>query len=65
MSLDPHGVQEADFLLPLWECGLPDTAAVDVDDLLSGTSTVWQGRQQHVRLEPATPYRIWRVRPTA
>ncbi len=65
VSLDPHGAQEADFAVPLWEWGLPDTAALDVEDLLTGTSAVWRGKQQHVRLEPAAPYAIWRVRPAA
>ncbi len=65
VSLDPHGVQEADFVVPLWEWGLPDTAAVEVDDLVSGTTTVWQGTRQHLRLEPSMPYAIWRVRPFA
>ncbi len=63
VSLDPHSVQEADFVVPLWEWGLPDTAAVEVDDLVSGTTTVWQGTRQHLRLEPSMPYAIWRVRP--
>ena len=65
VSLDPHGVQEADFSVPLWEWGLPDTAALDVDDLLAGTTAVWRGTRQHVRLDPALPYAIWRVRPAA
>ncbi len=64
VSLDPHGVQEASFEVPLWEWKLPDDAAVEVEDLMRGTRFTWQGKVQHVRLDPADlPFAIWRLAP--
>lgn len=63
VSLDPNNAQEADFEAPLWNWGLPDSASLHVEDLLSGGQAIWTGKRQHMRLEPAMPYAIWRVRP--
>jgi starch synthase (maltosyl-transferring) len=64
VSLDPHGVQEASFEVPLWEWQLPDDGSVEVEDLMRGTRFVWRGKVQHVRLDPADlPFAIWRVAP--
>jgi starch synthase (maltosyl-transferring) len=64
VSLDPHGVQEASFEVPLWEFQLSDNGAVDVEDLMRGQRFVWQGKVQHVRLDPAEmPFAIWRIAP--
>jgi starch synthase (maltosyl-transferring) len=63
VSLDPHNAQEADFEAPLWNWGLSDDAALEAEDLVRGTRTVWTGKRQHVRLDPAMPYAIWRARP--
>ena len=64
LSLDPHGVQEAAFEIPLWEWHLPDDAAVEVEDLMRGHRFVWQGKTQSVRLDPADlPFAIWRIAP--
>ncbi len=64
VSLDPHSVQEASFEVPLWEFQLPDNGAVDVEDLMRGQRFVWQGKVQHVRLDPAEmPFAIWRIAP--
>jgi starch synthase (maltosyl-transferring) len=64
VSLDPHGVQEASFEVPLWEFQLPDNGAVDVEDLMRGQRFVWQGKVQRVRLDPAElPFAIWRIAP--
>jgi starch synthase (maltosyl-transferring) len=62
VSLDPAGVQEADFEVPLWEWGHRDDATLDATDLLTGEAVTWQGKMQHVRLTPDRPYAIWRVR---
>ena len=53
VSLDPHAVQEADFELPLWEFGLHDQGALDATDLMRGDRFTWQGKSQHIRLDPA------------
>ena len=63
INLDPYHVQEATFEVPLWEFGLPDDAALDVDDLLHGHHLTWYGKYQYMRLDPYShPYAIWRVR---
>ncbi|WP_035715986.1 maltotransferase domain-containing protein [Azorhizobium doebereinerae] len=62
VNLDPHAVQAADFEIPLWELGLPDDAAVEVEDLMGETRFRWTGKVQHVRLDPAVlPFAIWRL----
>ena len=64
INLDPYGVHEADFELPLWRWGLTDEATVAVTDLLDGRRFAWQGKRQRVRLDPSVnPYAIWRVSP--
>jgi starch synthase (maltosyl-transferring) len=63
ISLDPHGVQEADFEVPLWEWGLPDHGRAEVADLVNGYRFVWNGKMQHVRLTQESPFAIWRARP--
>ncbi|HLH11699.1 MAG TPA: alpha-1,4-glucan--maltose-1-phosphate maltosyltransferase [Methylovirgula sp.] len=67
VNLDPHHAQEATFEVPLWEWGLPDSGSVLVENLLQdGARTVWQGKLQSVRLDPASlPYAIWRIAPLA
>jgi starch synthase (maltosyl-transferring) len=63
ISLDPHHPQQADFEIPLWEWGLPDSGALLVHDLLRGGSWIWHGKIQHMWLSPDAPVSIWRVRP--
>ncbi len=64
VNLDPHHIQEATFELPLWTFGLPDHASISVTDLVTDRSTVWTGKLQTVRLDPAyLPYAIWRIAP--
>ncbi len=65
VSLDPHHAQEADIELPLWSWRIPDEGALAMDDLLAGTSALWQGRHHRVRLTPEQPYAIWRAQPAA
>lgn len=63
ISLNPHAPEEADFEIPLWEWGLPDSGALLVHDLVRGGSFIWHGKRQHMWLNPAAPYAIWRVSP--
>nr|WP_246702300.1 alpha-1,4-glucan--maltose-1-phosphate maltosyltransferase [Xanthobacter sp. SG618] len=64
VSLDPHAPRSAAIEVPLWEFGLPDHAAVEVEDLLRDTRFTWTGKMQTIHLDPADlPYAIWRIRP--
>jgi starch synthase (maltosyl-transferring) len=63
VSLDPEQPQGCDFEVPLWSWGLPDSAAIAAEDLVSGDTTTWFGKVQHMYLTPEKPYMIWRVRP--
>jgi starch synthase (maltosyl-transferring) len=64
VSLDPHQVQETRFEVPLWEFGLPDYAAVQVEELMRGERFVWYGKVQHWRFVPQElPVAIFRIRP--
>jgi starch synthase (maltosyl-transferring) len=63
INLDPLATHEADIEVPLWEFGLPDYGQLEVEDLINDVHLTWQGKQQHIRLDPQTsPYAIWRVR---
>jgi starch synthase (maltosyl-transferring) len=64
VSLDPHQVQETLFEAPLWEYGLPDTATLEVEELMSGQRFKWRGKIQHWRFVPAEmPFAIFRISP--
>ncbi len=67
VNLDPHAVRGAAFELPLWEFGLPDHEALQVEDLFTGAAWQWRGKIQHVVLDPGSnPAAIWRLsRPEA
>jgi starch synthase (maltosyl-transferring) len=64
VNLDPRFPQECDIEVPLWFWGLPDTASVAVTDLMTDRVFTWNGKVQHIRLDPAAmPFGIWRIRP--
>lgn len=64
VSLDPHHAREASVELPLWEWGLPDHAALEAEELMTGHRFVWRGKMQQIRLDPTwLPFAIWRVHP--
>jgi starch synthase (maltosyl-transferring) len=64
VNLDPHNSQHADFEVPLWEFGLPDESAIAAEDLVTGAEFTWQGKIQHMLLDPhERPYCIWRLIP--
>ncbi len=62
VNLDPSQPHEATIEVPLWKWRLPDSAAILVEDLLSGARFSWTGKSQRVRLAPEQPYAIWRLR---
>lgn len=63
VNLDPdHTAHHVPIEVPVWLFGLPDDAAVQVEDLLSGGRWFWYGKWQSVTLDPAVnPAAIWRV----
>lgn len=64
INLDPRHAQEASIEIPLWEWGLPDQAGVSAQDLMSGHHFKLNGKQQHIRLDPAhVPFALWQVTP--
>jgi len=63
INLDPFAAHETALEIPLWEFGLPDDGALELDDLVNNIHLTWHGKHQHLRLDPfACPYAIWRVR---
>ncbi|HEX3894707.1 MAG TPA: alpha-1,4-glucan--maltose-1-phosphate maltosyltransferase [Rudaea sp.] len=62
INLDPHNAQESDVELPLWEFGLDDNGMLLTEELIGAHAFEWRGKNQRIRLEPRSPYRIWRVR---
>ncbi|MFN6961627.1 MAG: alpha-1,4-glucan--maltose-1-phosphate maltosyltransferase [Rhodocyclaceae bacterium] len=62
VNLDPHDAQHVEFEVPLWEFGLPDDGAVEVQDLVNGNSFAWFGKSHTLNLDPhARPYAVWRL----
>jgi starch synthase (maltosyl-transferring) len=63
INLDPFAAHDTALEVPLWEFGLPDDGALELDDLVNAVHITWRGKHQHLRLDPfANPYAIWRVR---
>jgi starch synthase (maltosyl-transferring) len=64
INLDPFNTQQATIELPLWEWGLPDHAALQVEDLMQGHRFVWRGKLQLITLHPQQlPFAVWQVSP--
>jgi starch synthase (maltosyl-transferring) len=62
VNLDPHHAQTADYEVPLWEFGLPDSGTIEVEDLLLGTRFNITGKIQSVTLNPRErSVAIWRL----
>ncbi len=62
VNLDPHNAHDFEFELPLWEFGLPDDGAVEVQDLVNGNSFAWYGKYHSLNLDPhVRPYAVWRL----
>ena len=62
VNLDAHSTQAFSFEVPLWEFGLPDDAAIEVQDMLRGNRFTWEGKTHWLDLDPETrPYAIWRL----
>lgn len=62
VNLDHSKPQEGAFELPLWELNLPDWATVTMEDLMSGATFEWSGKNQHIWIDNALPAFFWRVK---
>jgi starch synthase (maltosyl-transferring) len=62
VNLDPFESHEVTLFFPLDSIGVSDHETWEAEELLQGGSHLWQGSHQRVRLDPAAPARIWRVR---
>ena len=50
--------------MPLWEFGLPDDGAVEVEDLLRGYTFTLYGKTHRIALDPAERAAVvWRLKP--
>jgi starch synthase (maltosyl-transferring) len=62
VNLDPHNAQGADFEVPLWEFGLPDHAAIEAEDLVTGNRFTFHGKVHRLWLNPPErTYCVWRL----
>jgi len=52
VNLDPHHPQSGWLEVPLAELGIDRDRAYEVEDLLSGTSYLWQGARNYLQLDP-------------
>jgi starch synthase (maltosyl-transferring) len=62
VNLDPFESHEVTLFFPLVTIGVADNETWEAEELLQGGSHLWQGSHQRIRLDPAAPARIWRVR---
>lgn len=61
-NLDPYKRHECAYEAPLWEFGLPDDGAIEVEDLLFGGRFTLYGKNHRIALDPAhNPVIIWRL----
>lgn len=66
VNLDPHNRQDCSYEIPLWQWGLPDTGAVDVEDLLGGYRFTLYGKTHQIALDPYERSAVvWRLIPPA
>ena len=64
VNLDPHQPQETSFEIPLWEWNLPDSGALQAEDLMTGRRFTLHGKRQWLRLDPgSSPFALWRLTP--
>jgi starch synthase (maltosyl-transferring) len=63
VNLDPFRKQNSFVYVPIEEFGQMESDEYQVEDLLSGATYTWRGRQNYVELDPAIqPAHIFLVR---
>jgi starch synthase (maltosyl-transferring) len=64
VNLDPHNRQDCAYEIPLWEWGLADDGALDVEDLIGGHRFTLYGKAHQIALDPYERVAvIWRLNP--
>ena len=61
VSLDPHGPQEGQLVLPTDALGLPTDDTFAAHDLLQDTHYTWRGTHHYLQLTPDAPAHIFRL----
>lgn len=62
VSLDPFEAHDVTLFFPMTSIGVNEGETWEAEELLTGDRHLWRGSHQHMRLEPDSPARIWRVR---
>jgi len=62
VNLDPFESHDVTLFFPLDSVGVAEHETWEAEELLQGGAHLWQGSHQRIRLDPAAPARIWRVR---
>ncbi|MDR0786512.1 MAG: alpha-1,4-glucan--maltose-1-phosphate maltosyltransferase [Gemmatimonadota bacterium] len=62
VNLDPFEAHEVTVLFPMDTIGVGEEDTWEAVEMLSGDRHLWRGSHQHMRIEPGSPARIWRVR---
>ena len=64
VNLDPFETHESSLQFPLDEMKIGPDDAFEIEDLLTGERHLWNGSEQHIRLDPQNnPAAIFRVTP--
>ena len=64
VNLDPHQPQDGSTWLDMWQLGMEGVGPFEAHDLLSGTTYIWHGQSNYVRLDPAVEVaHVLRLRP--
>ena len=64
VNLDPFEAHESAIQFPLEEMEVGPDDAFEVEELLTGARHLWQGGEQHIRLDPqSNPAAIFRITP--
>ena len=62
VSLDPYYAQQGTLQLPLYDLGLEHGSAIQVHDLITGSSYHWDQEWNFVELHPTLPFHIFQIK---
>lgn len=61
VNLDPHYAQNGWIQMPLDDLGVPAGHQIQVTDLITGSSYIWDGEWSFVELHPALPFHLFKI----